>query len=117
VKSGVRGQRAHRLRRTGRGLDGVLGIGLPALRNLSEDFPGEGIVHRSACVTLAPVAANKEWTWSLQKDTPLGRSAYVEDSTEDADAGSTFAACSEALALATKSSVPQSAMASIANAS
>ena len=95
----------------------ALGIGLARLPDFGKDFPGEGIVYRSGCVPLAPLAADEKWTWSLQEDTPLLEEGYDGDSTEDAGAGSAFAACSEALALATKSSVPQSAMASIANAS
>ena len=46
-----------------------------------------------------------------------GRLAYGVDSTEEAEAGCMFAACSAARALVTKSSVPQSAIASMANAS
>lgn len=46
-----------------------------------------------------------------------GGCAYGADSTEEAEAGCMFAACSAAFALATKSSVPQSAIASMANAS
>jgi hypothetical protein len=63
------------------------------------------------------LAADEEWTWSLQKDAPFGGCAYGADSTEEAEAGCMFAACSAAFALATKSSVPQSAIASMPNAS
>jgi hypothetical protein len=52
-----------------------------------------------------------------KKKLRAGRWAYGVDSTEEAEAGCMLAACSAARALATRSSVPQSAIASIGNAS
>src|SRR5690349_9888510 len=67
----VRRKVSHRLGCVGRRLDRCLGIGLARLRDFGKDFPGEGIVYRSGCVPLAPLAADEKWTWSLQEDAPL----------------------------------------------
>src|SRR5262249_878272 len=112
----VGGKICHRLGSIGRRLHGCLGIGLISLRNFGQYFPREGVMDGGVVLPLAPLAADEKWRCSRQRDAPW-TNAYDTDSTEEAEAGSAFAACSEALALATKSSVPQSAMASIANAS
>lgn len=67
----VRGKSPHRLGRVDRRLDSRLGVSLSGLRDLGQNFPREGVVHRSDPVTLSPLTPDEKWTWSLQGDAPL----------------------------------------------
>ena len=67
----VRRKGPHCLGSVDRCLDSRLGISLSGLRDLGQNLPSEGIVHRSDPVTLSPLTPDEKWTWSLQGDAPL----------------------------------------------